>query len=172
MYNSILIKSVHRLFMCVCVTFMSRRDMHLYLRAGWRNWSQSFCKLQVQSLTRHWNHFGFLISISGVRNVLQSQEGVPDKKKIKIKFFNVSRCFGRFGNFYYLFIFGTIFEKVTAKISEISRIYFFYTFRFVGRQNWGKDSKQGRSPKRGAKPLPQDRRLQGLEWRARSALKF
>ena len=25
-------------------------------------------------MTTHWNHFGFLISISGVRNVLQSQE--------------------------------------------------------------------------------------------------
>ena len=39
----------------------------------------------------------------------------------------------------------------------------FKMFRFLGCQNWGKDPKQGRSPKVGAKPLPQDRRLQGLE---------
>ena len=44
--------------------------MHLYLRAGWRNWSHSFCKWQIWSLTTHWNLFGFLISWLYYKNLL------------------------------------------------------------------------------------------------------
>ena len=33
-----------------------------------------FFKWQIRTLTTHWNHLGFLISIPGVRNVLQSHE--------------------------------------------------------------------------------------------------
>ena len=124
------------------------RDMHQYLRAGWRNWSQSFGKWQVWSLTIHWNHFGFLISIPGVRNVLQSQEEVPDFQKIKIKFFNVSRCFGGFRNFFFLFFFrdhfwksdwqnfGNLQKKNQKKFSqpfsvfrEILQLYIYFFFR-------------------------------------------
>ena len=43
-------------------------------RAGLRNWSQSFGKWKIWSLTTHWNHFVFMVSIPEVRNVLQSQE--------------------------------------------------------------------------------------------------
>ena len=62
--------------------------MHQYLRTGWRNWSQYFGKGQIWSLTTRWNHFGFLISIPGVRNVLQSQEGVPDFFKFILSLFS------------------------------------------------------------------------------------
>ena len=47
----------------------------LYLRGRWRNQSQSFTKSQVWSGTKHWIHFGLLISITGIRNVHQSQNG-------------------------------------------------------------------------------------------------
>ena len=48
---------------------------HQYIGYGRRNSPQSFFTWQIWMLTTHWNHLGFLISIPGVRNVLQSQEG-------------------------------------------------------------------------------------------------
>ena len=48
--------------------------LQLYIWAGSRNQLLSFFKWKVWSGRSHWNHLGFLISISGVRNVLQSQE--------------------------------------------------------------------------------------------------
>ena len=46
---------------------------------SWMNKSTSiFFQLKKGPGTSYWNPLGFLISIQGVRNVLQSQEGVPD----------------------------------------------------------------------------------------------
>ena len=49
-------------------------NLHWYLWAGWRNQLESFFKWKVRSGRSQWNHLGFLISIPGVRNILQSQE--------------------------------------------------------------------------------------------------
>ena len=59
-------------------------------------------------LTTYWNHLGFLISIPGVRNVLQSQEGYLIKKKN----YHISQCFLVFWGVWQLFVFFFIvFEK-------------------------------------------------------------
>ena len=151
----ILIKTLHRPFLCLCVCVTPKchaRDMHLYLGVGWRNWSQSFDKWQVWSLTTHWNHFGFLISISGVRKVLQSQQGfLIFFTKNVITFLDVSRCFERFVNFLFLFR-DNFWKKLLAKCWK--SWFIFLHFRFLSGQDRGKDPKEGRSPKTGAKPLP------------------
>ena len=153
--------------MCVCVTFISWRDMHLYLRAGWMNWSQYFGKWQIWSLTTHWNHFGLLISNPGVSDVLQSQEGVPDKKKM----YHISQCFKGFGWFFSSFLGGLLLKKLLAKFLNF-KFFVVEFYNFWVARNGAKTQIRGRSLKIGAKPLLQDRRMQGLEWSAHSALKF
>ena len=75
------------------------------------------------------DQFGFLISIPGVRNVLQNQEGFPIKKKKKISTF---LCFlGGLAIIIIFFFFGTIFEKVICKISEYLGNKFDFDFFFI-----------------------------------------
>ena len=145
---NILIKTLHRpLFICL-LPKCHVRDMHLYLGAGWRNWSQSFGKWQVWSLATYWNLFGFLISIAGVRNLLQSQEGVPDFFK---KMYHIFKCFSVFWRVWqllFLFFSFPFLEKVTSKILEFVLIIFFLHIHIFGAvQNRGKVPDQGAKPK-------------------------
>ena len=65
-----------------------------YLEAGWRNQPQSFFTWKLWSWTSHWNHLEFLISISGLRNVLQSQEVfLMDAKSIFFNFEDREECY-------------------------------------------------------------------------------
>ena len=115
MYTYILITVCWFMYVCMHVYMCVYKkchvlDMHLYLGVGWRNWSQSFSKWQIW----HWNHFGFLISIPGIGNILQR------KKRFLIFSKNFFLHFSMFfivlrvsGNFGFLF-FGPFWKKVTG----------------------------------------------------------
>ena len=121
------------------------RDMHQYFRAGWRNWSQSFGKWQIWLWTTHWIHFGFLISITGVRNVLQTQEGVPTFFQRILSHFSMSLGV-RGGSVIFLFLFLDYFVKrLTAKCYIFK--FFVYIFWFCrGFRIGAKTQNRGKAP--------------------------
>ena len=98
-------------------------------------------------LTTHWNHLGFLISIPGVRNVLQSQEGflIFVQKNVS----NFSMFLGVSGDF------ATFFKNFLLRpfLKNGNFILNFY-FKFSLDQNSGKDPKKGGAPKQGRIPYP------------------
>ena len=106
-----------------------------------------FFKWQIWMLTTHWNHLGFLISIPGVRNVLQSQEGFLIF--LKIFFFDFSMFLDVLGDLWTFFFENIFWEqhfvKVIGKISKIFDIsekfrFFFFTFFNVSGCFWGSEN--------------------------------
>ena len=74
--------SIFFLFSCFnkwLLLFVSQCGIDEYLGAGWIFLHQIFCKWSLTSLNPYVNHSGLLISIPGVRSVLQSQGSVPDR---------------------------------------------------------------------------------------------